>query len=423
MKMLSGSIALTIPNQGRANYNMMISALMLHDSPVKLWGLSSKQRLRRQIREMGGIEWLENKADLPSDGMVLLLDGNYLFEMRTLRNLLERSDSILHCASDGQPAAAFVGAEHATAAVAYMDTDAEDGSSGTPAPLKRLEISDLEAFDQKLRFVRPPLLEQITAENATGLENLLYGNSYRGITDLVTKFVWPKPARRVVSLCAKLGMSPNMVTTIGFILMLAACVLFYHGYYFSGLAAGWVMTFLDTVDGKLARVTIQSSRFGDLYDHAIDLIHPPFWYIYWGFSLHDFQPVLGFDLHQMGWIIAIAYISGRAIEGVFPFLGGPSVFTWRPFDAWFRLVIARRNPCLIILTVSALIGQPVWGYIGVVAWLSISTVIEFVRLLQGLYARITRGPLTSWLSEDDVANGPHAKSFKVFAGTWGAYGG
>jgi len=52
-----------------------------------------------------------------------------------------------------------------------------------------------------------------------------------------------------------------------------------------------------------------------------------------------------------------------------------------------------------------------------------STVILLVRSLQGLFARITRGPLTSWLSEDDVANGPHAKSFKVFSGTWGAYAG
>ena len=400
---------------------MMISALMLHDSPVKLWGLSSKQRLRRQIREMDGIEWLENRADLPPGGKVLLLDGNYLFEIRTLGNLLKRPDSILHCASDGRPAAAFVGAEHAAQAASYMDAGSDGGSSDLAAPLKRLQISDLEAFDQKLRFVRPPLLEHITGERRTSLENLLYGNSYRGITDLVTKYVWPKPARRVVTLCAKLGMSPNMVTTIGFILMLAACYLFFHGYYFSGLLAGWVMTFLDTVDGKLARVTIQSSRFGDLYDHAIDLIHPPFWYIYWGMSLLDFQPVLGFDLREMCWIIVIAYVSGRAIEGVFPFLGGPSVFTWRPFDAWFRLVVARRNPCMVILTLSALIGRPDWGFIGVVGWLSMCTLILFVRLLQGLLARIMRGPLTSWLSVDDVANGPHAKSFKVFAGTWGAY--
>jgi len=402
---------------------MPISALMLNDSPVKLWGLSSNQRLRGQIREMGGIEWLEDIADLPPGGSVLLLDGNYLFEIRTLRNLLERPDSILHCASDDRPAAAFVGAEHAALAASYMGAGSEGGSSDVPAPLNRLEISDLDAFDPKLRFVRPPLLEHITRETRSSLETLLYGNSYRGITDLVTKFVWPKPARQVVSLCAKLGLSPNMVTTIGFILVVAASYLFLHGYYLSGLLAGWVMTFLDTVDGKLARVTIQSSRFGDIYDHAIDVIHPPFWYIYWGLSLAPFQPVLGINLYEMGWVIAIAYLSGRAIEGVFPFLGGPSVFTWRPFDAWFRLVVARRNPCMIILTLGALIGRPDWGYIGVAGWLSMSTVILLVRSLQGLFARITRGPLTSWLSEDGVANGPHAKSFKVFSGTWGAYAG
>lgn len=399
---------------------MKISALMLHDSPVKLWGLSSKQRLQRQIREMGGITWLESAADLPSDGAVLLLDGNYLFEIRTLKNLLERPGSILHCASDGRPAAAFVAAEHASQARSYIN---DSGSSEVTAPLKPLQISDLEVFDQKLRYARPPLLEHISAQSRTDLENLLYGNSYRGITDLVTKYVFPKPARKTVGLCAKLGMSPNMVTTIGLTLVIAAGFLFYHGYYLTGLLAGWIMTFLDTVDGKLARVTIQSSPFGDIYDHAIDLIHPPFWYIYWGMSLLAFQPVLGFSLHATAWIIVIAYVAGRIIEGVFPFLGGPSVFTWRPFDAWFRLVVARRNPCMIMLTLSALVGRPEWGYIAVVGWLVLSAIILLARLLQGLFVRMTQGPLTSWLSVDDVATGPHAKSFKVFAGTWGAYGG
>ena len=42
------------------------------------------------------------------------------------------------------------------------------------------------------------------------------------------------------------------------------------------------MTFLDTVDGKLARVTLTSSPFGNVLDHSLDLIHPPFWYWAWG---------------------------------------------------------------------------------------------------------------------------------------------
>jgi phosphatidylglycerophosphate synthase len=42
---------------------------------------------------------------------------------------------------------------------------------------------------------------------------------------------------------------------------------------------------LDTVDGKLARVTVTSGRFGHCFDHIIDLIHPPVWYILWGRGL------------------------------------------------------------------------------------------------------------------------------------------
>ena len=133
------------------------------------------------------------------------------------------------------------------------------------------------------------------------MEKLLFSWSYKGVTDLVTKFVWPKPARHVVRFCARIGASPNMITTLGLILVIAACWLFERQYYFEGLLAGWIMTFLDTVDGKLARVTIQSSRFGHLFDHLIDLFHPPFWYIYWGMSLVNFQPVLGQGLEQMYW--------------------------------------------------------------------------------------------------------------------------
>ena len=48
---------------------------------------------------------------------------------------------------------------------------------------------------------------------------------------------------------------------------------------------GWLMTFLDTVDGKLARVTVTSSRIGDVLDHGLDIIHPPLWYIAWGVGL------------------------------------------------------------------------------------------------------------------------------------------
>jgi phosphatidylglycerophosphate synthase len=403
---------------------MTIYALVSEISPVRLWGLDSAQRLKRQLKEiskdlpadLADIRWLKNADEFPRSGRVLLLNGAFLFENRTLRGVLDRPDSILQHA-DGAIAAAFVEAGDFNDALAHLqDSQQEPGGR-----LQIISTQDMEAFDENLRRSAKPLLEPVNIERKAQLESRLYGNAYRGITDLVTKFLWPRPAKRVVHLCAHLHISPNMVTSLGLLLVLAACYLFLKGHYGWGLLAGWIMTFLDTVDGKLARVTIQSSKFGHLFDHAIDLIHPPFWYIFWGMSLLEFQPLFGLELSQMNQAIVIAYIAGRAVEGLFPLLGSCSIFTWRPFDAWFRLITARRNPCLILLTMSLLAGRPDWGFVAVTAWSVLTSLVLVLRLLQAALTRLTTGPLNSWLSEKDVATGPHARSYSVFGATRGAY--
>jgi hypothetical protein len=127
------------------------------------------------------------------------------------------------------------------------------------------------------------------------------------------------------------------------------------------------------------------------------------------------------DVDALNLLLVYAYVGGRICEVLFHELGDCGIFTWRPFDAWFRLITARRNPCLIILTASVLAGHPDWGFIGVVAWSALTTGVLLLRLLQGLAVRFTSGPLVSWLSAEDVACGPHARSFRVFGGTRGAF--
>lgn len=398
---------------------MTIYAFVSEVSKVHLWGMDTRQRLRRQVNEVGKIvkgefrqvQWLESADDLPASGQVLLFNGNFVFENRTIQGVIAGANRVLEC--DSGTAAAFVDADKAAKVIDRM----QDQNQNLPDELDIIRPTDLKAFDTNLRRSTRPLLECVTSTNKDALENKLYGNAYRGITDLVTKFVWPKPAKQVVHICANLGITPNMVTTAGLILVIAASFLFLHGYYAWGLLAGWVMTFLDTVDGKLARVTIRSSQFGHLYDHLIDLIHPPFWYIMWGASLVGFSGAMGLSFEQMSWAIVLAYISGRCVEGLFQLLGSCEIFTWRPIDAWFRLITARRNPCMIILTLSVFAGKPDWGFIAVTFWTVLTTIILNLRLAYATVIRFRQGPLSSWLSEDDVETGPNARAFAVFSST------
>jgi len=404
---------------------MTIYAAVSETSSTRLWGLDSTRRLQRQLQEIGkvasgesgAIQWLDDIGEVTENSRILLINGNYLFENRTLSGVLARPNTVLSHPDDGVAAAAFVDGHHLPATLAYFREPGRE----LPPGLQMIHPGDMTAFDESLRRSTTPLLEAVSVQRKNELENKLYGNAYRGITDLVTKFAWPRPAKRMVHLCANAGITPNMVTSTGLLLVIAAAYFFWKGQYGWGLLAGWLMTFLDTVDGKLARVTIKSSKFGHLFDHGIDLFHPPFWYIFWGMSLPDFQPVLGVDPLQMYWLIVIAYVVGRVVEGVFPLLGNCSVFTWRPVDAWFRLVTARRNPNLILLTLSVLIAKPDWGFVAVTFWSVLTSVILVLRLFHALVIRLRQGPLTSWLSEENVATGPNAKAYAIFGATRGAY--
>lgn len=70
----------------------------------------------------------------------------------------------------------------------------------------------------------------------------------------------------------KAGLTPNMVTTIGFFFGLMAAYQIIQRHYVSGALLWIVSYYFDCVDGKLARKYNMVTKFGDLYDHICDCI-------------------------------------------------------------------------------------------------------------------------------------------------------
>ena len=389
----------------------MTAAHIIGQSSVTLWGLTSPERLARQLARIEGVELFPG-APGNAVGDALLIRADYLFEPRTLSGLLQRGGVLM---ADDVPAAAAVDATGVEAATALLKGEA------AAVELPRLRAQDLAAFEGDLRLAAPPLLERITPDRAAALEDRLYGASYKGITDFVTKWWWPVPAKAAVRACANSRISPNAVTLAGLCLMLATCWLFLEGWLWAGLVPAWLMTFLDTVDGKLARVRVQSSKAGHWLDHGMDIVHPPFWYWLWGLSLAPFEPVWGLGFDALLTLTVAGYLAGRLIEAAFHALGSVSLFAWRPFDAYFRLITGRRNPCLVILTLSLAAGAPATGFAIVALWTALSSLVLLVRLGVATGARIRRGPLRSWLADSDAAV-RHPRAHRTFSSTRRAYG-
>jgi phosphatidylglycerophosphate synthase len=366
-----------------------LTAVTVGEATARIWGMTSAQRLSRIYRRVGLAE-----ATAPSGQDVVVVDAGWVFDESLIRALAGRPNVAL-VDDAGRVVAYNLPRDRAAAGLGAL-AEGKDLSAvlGDAPRLTAMELGS--AYNSELRKREPPVLERLTPDTVDAVEKRLFKGSYKGVTDLVTKYVWPAPARVVTRWCALAKLTPNMVTFASFLMVLAAFWLFWTGHYGWGLVCAWIMTFLDTVDGKLARVTLTSSKWGNVFDHSIDLIHPPFWWWAWYVGLG----VLGFHRAlrsaAAGRHRRAAMWLQRVEEGIFLALFKVEMHAWRPFDSFFRLITARRNPNLLFLTATTLVGRPDVGFMLVAAWTAICLVVHAAQILQALIA--PKGSVTSWLS-------------------------
>lgn len=368
-----------------------IAFCLIGDSDLKLFGLSPRERLIRSFRR-AGVEAELPVAEVESgEGALVAIRADCVFDEALIKAIVSSPGVALKLESGAIVAAHGEGPENIRAAfglVAQTDPDA----AGLFAPQDAATLAS--AYQKALRKRAKPVLLPLENADAADIERALFNSSYKGVTDLVTKYVWPLPALAVTRLCARRGITPNVVTWVSFGCVVLATYLFWHGWFVAGLAAAWGMCFLDTVDGKLARCTLTSSKLGDVFDHGIDLLHPPFWYYAWFVGL---GAALAAGLQWALWVVVLGYIAGRLQEGLFIWRFEIEIHTWRPIDSWFRLITARRNPNLLILTVAALMQAPDRGLVLVALWTIASFLFHAVRIVQAFAAQSGGRAPASWL--------------------------
>jgi len=345
----------------------------------RIFGLSGRTRLARSLARHGIAGALaEDVGAAPGTDGGLLFRADWIYDDRLVAALCEAEPTLL-VSRTGQPVAARVPEaawEGARSVLLGEASQAEDRE--LPVAWRRLGPDDLvPPHSHELRKRAPALLEPLAGASARELEHRLFDASYKGITDLVTKYLWPPLALPAVRACARLGISPNVLTGGSWLLAAWVCWCFAKGHFGPGLAAAWLMTFLDTVDGKLARVTLRSSRIGHVLDHGLDILHPPFWWAAWGLAL----PPASWTTAAIGVTVA-GYWVHRAVEGIFLALFGIEIHTWRALDARFRLITTRRNPNLILLTAGFATGRPDVGFAAVAVWTVASIAFHLVRIAQ-----------------------------------------
>jgi len=343
------------------------------DCDQRLFGLTPAQRLERQASRLGDLHLVAHASAVLSDDTVSWLASH---------------PGTIIASAEGRPLAVAVEADAIDSAKAAL------GGSNSAMTITRTDAIG-PVYVRKLRRTLTPLALALGEQSRDAVERKLFASVYKGVTDLVTKYAWPEPALWLTRGAAALGLSPNAVTIAGFVLTFVAGWQFYVGNLAEGLVAAWLMTLLDTVDGKLARVTLTSSWLGNQLDHGNDLIHPPLWWYCLAQGISTVDPGHPWTWPSC-WVILAAYVIGRVLERGFKKKFKINPFMWKRFDSRFRMIVSRRNIILLIMSVGLIAGRPAEAFALCAAWSVVSVLIQGGRYVQAI-GQSRHEPINAWL--------------------------
>ena len=321
-----------------------------------------------------------------ADGEPLLaLSADTVIDVRVLEHVIWSNEPIAFFSGAGAEHGALLRIDGPLPAARVEEADDLLSIARTcleSGAVKELNADEFDGYIQKLRRNQPAWLFRVTgAASAAKFEHFLFWSNYKGATDFMTKYAFPPLVWRAVVPLAERRVQPNTVTAVGIFCCFAAVPFFAVGWWIPGLLLAYAMAVLDSVDGKLARVTFSSSKQGDVLDHGTDIVHPPIWYWAWAWGLSGgdpFSPVFQASLWMAG-----LYISDRILETLFrSCTGGRSIHDFTPLDARLRTFVSRRNVNLAVFTVALPFGLGVEAFYAVVG-LQLATVLyHLVRVVQ-----------------------------------------
>jgi len=342
-------------------------------------------------RETLGARVSSAMCDAP-DSPWLVLSGDSILDARILPQLAALEGCVFFASGEGEERAAIlrvaadpVGLEPEAANVLELaESMAARGAARPMAP------EDFAAYIVELRRDLDPYLFRVADQAVLRrVERFMFWSNYKGSTDFMTKHVWPPLVWILVRPLAKWRVHPNWVTAVDIAATFIAIPFWMEGWWATGFFLAYLMSLLDSVDGKLARLTFTYSKLGEILDHGLDLVHPPFWYLgwAWGLSGGDTQSAIFQASIWMFWL----YVADRLSPPIFRWRTGRSIHGYLPIDVKIRTFISRRNVNLPFFTaavaIDALRPGPGWEvsifvFYAMVLWQAVCVVYHAVRTVQ-----------------------------------------
>ena len=347
--------------------------------------------VRKDFRPRYQIQYDEIHSEAPllrlvggekeTDQSLILLEGDGIYDERILRRLLMSTSSLyIHAGDDKEvPIAVIMQSDK----LKYLNSDVCDTGEFLRKQvgkgwLESLPIYHMDQYIPELRQTAVPSLIKLQDRSSIrAIENEMYEKTFKGVIDFIAAYIYRIPVRGLVRVLAPTRITPNLVTAVSVLCSLAAIPLFAMGWLGTGLAVAFVFIIADSLDGKLARMTVRFSKVADKVDHFTSPTFETCYYLAWGwhFSGGDFSTLPG----KSAVLLACVFLMDRIVTSVFGCKYGRSLLDYNKCDARFHLIAARRNINLFIMAIGVVLQNPLAALYAATLWMFITMLWHIYR--------------------------------------------
>jgi phosphatidylglycerophosphate synthase len=305
---------------------------------------------------------------------LLVIQGDVVFDIRLLRALLAQASSAMLIDSSTLETSR---GKSCGAALLQCEWAAARNGSVESALLEGLEQHTVEALDlanQPLydpglrRNLRPFCFPAPAHADKQAAESVLFDSVQKGTLDFPALIHAPIEKFLLRYLC-RTSITPNQLTIAWAIAACLTTIFFATGQLVWGVALALIIGILDGLDGKQARIKVETTAGGKI-EHHLDSFFDVVWPI-----------ALAFHFYSSGRLPTAFYylaalLIGEGVDGVAKaiiystagrLMTAPSVF-----DRFVRLIGGRRNIYIWVLAISLILGAPEKALI-VMAWWELMT--------------------------------------------------
>jgi len=338
------------------------------------------QRLRADLRRLYQVD-LDFRTATGTDQLylalaeveedLLLLEGEGVYDERILVHLLRQGAGV--GVMDREGASAFhLRVDQARRLGAVLQ---QEGLSEKTARLwADLGVvvrtpDELEHYVPSLRLTMAPFAVRVpAADDLRSIDHLMYRRTFKGVIDAVARYGYYHLVRWLTRQLCRTELTPNLFTLLSVFSIWGAVPCFAAGHFGAGVLVAWIGVIFDSVDGKLARLRLHLSDAMGAFEHIAAMPGLGLWYAATGWHLTGGKLLALEGWALITWVLLAAFLLDKCVTGGFKAIFGKELFDYRPLDATFHLVAARRNISLALMTLGALVGRLEPAFAAVAAW-------------------------------------------------------